>query len=307
MSRATAVLFAGQGAQTVGMMADLYRKNAICKQLMDRAASALGWDIRAISFSGPEAALTRSDKCQPAVFLAAYAAFKALMEQAPFTPLAAAGLSLGEWTALCAAGVLGFEDTLRVLEARGRFMQEACDEHPGGMVSIIGLALDKIEEVAKVSGMEVANLNSPVQTVLSGPKSAVPQAEKIAKELGARMAVVLNVAGAYHSTMMQSAARKLEEFLKPMVFSAPAFPVVSNVTGLPHTEPDEIKRLMIRQVTSRVQWVSTIQWCQARGVGCYIEFGPGKVLTGLVKRIDPNAALMNVHDVPSLAAAIAAK
>jgi [acyl-carrier-protein] S-malonyltransferase len=300
------MLFAGQGAQVVGMMADLYREAAPCRDLMDRAAAALGWDIRALCFSGPESELTRSDRCQPAVFLAGYAAFKALLARVPLVPAGAAGLSLGEWTALCAAGVLGFDDTLRVLEARGRFMQEACDEQPGGMVSIVGLPLEKVEEVARASGLEVANLNSPVQTVLSGPRAGIPEAEKKAKELGARMAVVLNVAGAYHSSLMASAARKLEDFLRPLAFAAPAFPVISNVTGQPHTSPDEIKRLMVSQVTSRVQWVSSIAWFQAQGVTRYIECGPGKVLTGLVKRIDPKAALLNVQDVPSLNAAAAA-
>ncbi len=207
----SALLFAGQGAQFVGMAADLAAAFPVCSALFDRASQVLGWNLGALCFKGPEADLTRSDRCQPAVFVAGLAAFRALEARAPgLNWAAAAGLSLGEWAALHAAGVLSFDDTLRVLEARGRFMQQACEERPGGMLCVIGLSGEKLVEVCGRTGVEAANYNSGEQTVLSGERDRIADAGRVALELGAKRAITLNVAGAYHSSLMSSAAARAE-------------------------------------------------------------------------------------------------
>lgn len=298
----TAWIFAGQGAQTVGMGRDLAAAWPSCKALFDRAAETLGYDLAALCVNGPMAALTQTVHCQPAIFLVSAACLEALKqsESAEAPPAAAAGLSLGEWTALYAAGCLSFEDTLRVLAARGRLMQEACDATRGAMLSVIALADEAVLRIAERAGVAVANLNAPGQIVLSGPVEAIAAAEALAKEAGARKTVRLPVAGAYHSPLMQSAADGLRAVLRDVPFQAPAFPVIANVTGSPHGDPASIRDLMVRQVTSSVQWISTVQRMKASGVTRYIEFGPGSVLTGLVKRMDAAASLATVSDVPSL-------
>jgi [acyl-carrier-protein] S-malonyltransferase len=181
-------------------------------------------------------------------------------------------------------------------------MQEACEERQGGMVSVIGLEMEKLREVCARSGAEMANLNSPGQTVLSGEKGKVQEAARLAAEAGARKVVPLNVAGAFHSSLMRSAADKLEPVLAGIEIRAPRFPVVANVTGRPHGGPDEIRQAMLRQITGAVQWISCVEWMRSSGVREYVECGPGKVLGGLIKRIDKDAATHNVQDVPSLKA-----
>ncbi|MBP7830960.1 MAG: ACP S-malonyltransferase [Kiritimatiellae bacterium] len=297
----TALLFPGQGAQAVGMGKDLAESFPECRAVFDTANQVLGFDLAKLCFEGPIETLTLSSNAQPAIFTVSAAGWTALRAQSPGAAFAAcAGLSSGEWAALCFAGAISLEDTLRVLQARGRFMQEACEEQPGGMVSIIGAAPDRIEALCAATGVEAANFNSAEQTVLSGPKDRVADAEKRAAEFGARKAIRLNVAGAFHSSLMASAARKLEAFLGGIAFQAPTIPVFSNVTGQPHGGPDEIRRLMVKQVTSSVRWVSCVEGLRDLGVRAYAECGPGKVLTGLVKRIDKEAALHNIHDRPSL-------
>jgi len=302
-----AVVFAGQGAQAVGMGRDLAEQYPECRALFEKADGVLGYSLSGICFDGPMEELTRADRCQPAVFTVSMACYAALMKEAPGISFAgAAGLSLGEWTALCAAGAVSFEQALEILAARGRFMQEACDERPGGMVSVIGLSLETARQVAASAGVEVANINSPEQVVLSGEKSRIPAAENAAKQGGASRTVVLNVAGAFHSSLMGSAARKLEEKLRSVSFSPPAMPVVSNVTGRPHESAAAMGPAMVRQVTSSVQWVDTVRWFQEQGVAEYVECGPGRVLAGLIKRIDRNAIVHSIQDVSSLKKAVEA-
>jgi len=181
-----------------------------------------------------------------------------------------AGLSLGEWTALHMAGAVTFEDTLRVLQARGHFMQEACEEKKGGMVSIIGLVADKLRDICTETGVEIANLNSAEQTVLSGERQAIEVAERLAKEAGAKKTVILNVAGAFHSKLMASAADKLKYFLAKIDIHQPKIPVVANTTGMPHGGSDEIRQEMVRQVTSSVQWISCVNWFKNNNVSEYV-------------------------------------
>ena len=297
MMKKRAAVFAGQGAQAVGMGKDLAEAFPECAAKFDAASSVLGRDLRKICFEGPIEELTRSSNCQPAIFVVSALCYDMLRRQAPDAAFCgAAGLSLGEWTALYAAGVLSFEDTVRVLEARGRFMQEACDEQAGGMVSVLGLSLDALQAVCASAGVQIANINSPEQIVLSGPKQAVLDAEAKAKAAGAKRTIVLPVAGAFHSRLMEPAARKFEAFLSDVSFRAPAVPVVANVTGQPHGAPDAIKAAMVQQITSSVQWVASVEWFRHGGVTEYVEFGPGKVLAGLIKRIDAAAVAHNVAD-----------
>lgn len=300
-----AILFPGQGAQAVGMGKDLAAHFPACRELFDRAGQVLGYDLARICFEGPDEELTRSDHAQPAIFVVSLAAYAALKERKPDLAVAAvAGLSSGEWAALHVAGVVSYEDALRVLEARGRFMQQACQQVPGGMVSVIGLSADALQGICDRTGWQIANLNSPEQTVLSGPKDKIGEVESLAKEGGAKRAIPLNVAGAFHSRLMAGAARHLGEFLGTVTLSAPQVPVVSNVLGRPFESVEEIRQRMVEQVTHSVRWVEDIQWMQGLGVDTYVECGPGKVLSGLVKRIDKQAAILNIQDNSGLEAAI---
>lgn len=302
----TAILFPGQGAQQVGMGRDLAERDPECRALFDAASEVLGYDLARICFDGPEAELTRSDHAQPAIFTVSVAAYAALRRAAPNRIFeAGAGLSSGEWTALHVAGVLSFEDTLRVLEARGRYMQKACEENNGAMLSVIGLTLDQLENICREADVELANLNSPEQTVLSGAAEHIERAEMLAKDAGAKRALRLNVAGAFHSRLMESAARQLGEFLETISFSGPEMTVVSNVTGTPFESVDDIKRRMVEQVRQSVRWVDGIRWMQAAGIGEYVECGPGRVLAGLVKRIDKQAVIHNIQDHSGLEGVLA--
>ncbi len=295
-----AILFPGQGAQFVGMGKDLAEALPACRALYDRAADVLGYDLADISFQGPLEKLTVSAHAQPAIFVHSVAAWTAWQAKRPTAYGCMAGLSSGEWTALHLAGVIGFEETLKVLEARGRFMQEACEERPGGMLSVIGAAPEVLEKLCAETGVEMANLNSPEQTVLSGPREGIEKAEQAAKAMGIRKAIRLNVAGAFHSTLMRPAAAKLEAFLGRVSLAAPAFPVVSNVTALPHGDGASIGKAMVAQVYSPVRWYQGIHWMQGQGVRQYLECGPGKVLCGLVKRIDKEARLSSIQDLAGL-------
>jgi [acyl-carrier-protein] S-malonyltransferase len=302
-----AVVFPGQGAQAVGMGRELAEAVPESRALFDRAAEVLGYDLAKLCFEGPIEKLTDSSHAQPAIFVVSIACLRAFESRARGAAFAAsAGLSSGEWAALCAAGAISFDDAVRVLRARGEFMQEACRERPGAMTSVLGLAEGELDRVCAESGAEAANFNSPEQTVLSGPKDAIERAERLAATAGARRVLRLNVAGAFHSSLMESAARRLDEFLRGIPFLSPRFPVVSNVTGLLHGSPDEIRRLMVRQVTSSVRWVSCVRTLQQAGIRRYVECGPGKVLTGLVRRIDKEAAVHNIQDRSSLEATVGA-
>ncbi len=301
--KSLAWLFPGQGAQAVGMGRDLAEQIPAAAAMFRRAGEVLGFDLARVCFEGPEAELTRSDRAQPAIFVVSAACAEALTLAKPGLAWAfTAGHSLGEWTALYAAGVVSFDDALRVLQARGRFMQQACEQNPGAMLAVLGLPREAVEQVAARSGAEVANFNEPAQTVLSGTREAIDAAERVAVELKAKRAVRLPVAGAFHSSLMKPAADQLAGLLAGIDFKAPRFPVMSNATGAPHGGPDETRQAMVRQVTSSVRWVDIVQYLAAQGVGRYVECGPGRILTGLVKRIDREAELHTISDLPGLQA-----
>ena len=301
-----AIIFSGQGAQFVGMGKDLADACRDCRGLYEKADEVLGYELSKICFEGPAEELTKSNHCQPAIFVTSIACYQALKGMVGDLSFAGtAGLSLGEWSALHAAGALSFEDTLRVLEARGRFMQEACAASDGAMLSIIGLDMPALETICEASGVTIANLNSSAQTVLSGERAAIEKATALATEAGAKRAIPLNVAGAFHSPLMIPAAERLAETLAGVTFNAPTMPVLANVTGLPH-DPANIGDAMIKQVTGAVHWYPSIEWLADQGVDTYIECGPGKVLTGLIKRIAKGASLHNVQDAATLESTAAA-
>ena len=286
---------------------DFAEADAEVMSLFDKADSILGFDLKKICFEGPAEELTKSNICQPAIFVTSYAAYLSLKKRKNVDFDCAAGLSLGEWGALCAAGVLDFDSTLKVLEARGRFMQEACEAQPSGMIAIVGASAEQLSELCAKTGCTVANINSSAQQVLSGSKDAIAQAAAVAKELGIKRALPLATAGAFHSKFMEIAREKLVEVLDGIAFAAPKMTVLSNVTGQPHSDdPGEIKAMMLRQVTETTNWAADVECAKALGCTTFVEFGPGKVLSGLVKKIDPSLAVLNVGDAASLEATIAA-
>ncbi len=300
-------IFAGQGAQVPGMGRDFAEADAEVMALFDKANAVLGFDLKKTCFEGPAEELTKSNICQPAIFVTSYAAYLSLQKKRPTAFAAAAGLSLGEWGALCAAGVLDFDSTLKVLEARGRFMQEACEAAPSGMIAIVGATPDQLAQLCERSGCTVANINSAAQQVLSGSKESVAKAAEVAKELGIKRAIPLATAGAFHSPFMAPAREKLAPVLDTVDFSAPKFPVLSNVTGKPHSsDPGEIKALMLEQVTGTTNWAADVEAAKALGGTRFVEFGPGKVLSGLIKKIDASLVTCNVGDLASLDATVAA-
>ncbi len=299
-------IFAGQGAQVPGMGKDFAEADAEVMGFFDKANAVLGFDLKKICFEGPAEELTKSNICQPAIFVTSYAAYLSLQKKRKVDFSCAAGLSLGEWGALCAAGVLDFDSTLKVLEARGRFMQEACERAPSGMIAIVGATPDQLVSLCDKTGCTVANINSSAQQVLSGSKDAIAQAAIVAKELGIKRAMPLATAGAFHSPFMASACEKLAPVLDSITFNAPKIPVLSNVTGKPHSsDPGEIKAMMIEQVTGTTNWAADVEAAKALGCTTFVEFGPGKVLSGLIKKIDPTLETLNVADVASLEATAA--
>ena len=300
-------IFAGQGAQVPGMGRDFAEADSEVMALFDKANAVLGFDLKKICFEGPAEELTKSNVCQPAIFVTSYAAYLMLQKRKPTEFACAAGLSLGEWGALCAAGVLDFDATLKVLEARGRFMQEACAATPSGMIAIVGATPDQLQALCEATGCTVANVNSAAQQVLSGSKDAIAAAAVKAKELGIKRAIPLATAGAFHSPFMQSAREKLAAVLETVSFNPPKFPVLSNVTGEPHSDdPEVIKATMLEQVTGTTNWAKDVETAKSLGATTFVEFGPGKVLSGLVKKIDATLVTTNVADMASLEAAVAA-
>jgi [acyl-carrier-protein] S-malonyltransferase len=311
----TALLFAGQGAQVVGMGKDLAEQFPSAKAWFERANAALGYDLAGICFNGPEAELTKTENAQPGIFLVSWVAFQLLKERvqglksnvqgqsAALDFQATAGLSLGEFTALTAAGAMSFEDGLRVVRQRGKFMQEACEATRGGMAAVIGLDEAPTREVCAEAGVVLANLNCPGQLVISGEAEKIAKAVELAKAKGAKRAIPLPVAGAYHSPLMANAQPKLQAELAKINLSAPNVPVISNVTAQPHGAPGEIATRLVEQVTSSVLWESSMRYLLAQGFTRFIELGPGTALSGFTKRIDKGAQMLNVSDAASLDAA----
>ncbi|HZN63651.1 MAG TPA: ACP S-malonyltransferase [Planctomycetota bacterium] len=279
-----AVVFAGQGAQAVGMGKALCERHAPARALFDTASKVLGFDLAQVCFEGPAERLNRTDVCQPALLVHAYAVAHAHSFEG-LEIVAAAGLSLGEYTANLFAGALDFETAVDLVRKRGAWMQEACDATPSGMVSVMGLDLAKVRAaISGVDGVGVANVNSPGQTVISGPNAPLAQASEACKAAGAKRCIPLKVAGAYHSQVMAPAQEKMRAELAKAKFAAPRMPVVVNVTGQPAREPEALRSALGDQVCGSVLWEDCVRTMASLGATKFIEFGPGKVLAGLIKK-----------------------
>ncbi|MDP4996342.1 MAG: ACP S-malonyltransferase [Akkermansiaceae bacterium] len=301
------ILFSGQGAQKIGMARDWVESSATARDLAKQADEALGYSLTDIMFNGPEESLTATSKCQPALYLHGLIGLALLKERLPnFQPAAAAGLSLGEFTAHAAAGTFSFIDGLKLVSQRGTFMEEACNATDGSMAALIGGDEEKVRELAAAADVDVANLNAPGQIVISGLSANIDDAVAKAKEFGIRRAIKLNVAGAYHSRLMASAQEKLAAELSGTTITSPPIPVVANFTAAPVASEDEIRSTLTSQVTGSVRWIESIQHLVSQGHNNFIEIGPGKVIAGLVAKIAPEAAVISVEDLPSLEAAIEA-
>jgi [acyl-carrier-protein] S-malonyltransferase len=294
-------LFAGQGAQVVGMGKGLAEQFPTARAGFDRANAVLGYDLAGICFNGPEVELTKTENAQPGIYLVSWVALQLLRERVPGLQFhATAGLSLGEFTALAAAGAMSFEDGLKVVRQRGRFMQEACEVTKGGMAAIIGLDEAPTREVCAEAGVTLANLNCPGQIVISGEADRIAKACELAKAKGAKRALPLPVAGAYHSPLMASAQPKLDAALAAISLNAPTVPVMANVNAHPHGAPADIRKRLVEQVTGSVLWEASMRHLLAQGFTRFIELGPGAALSGFMKRIDKNAEMLNVADGASL-------
>lgn len=292
-----AFVFPGQGSQFVGMGKDLYENNALAKELFDKADEILGFNITDIMFAGTDEQLKQTNVTQPAVFL--HSVISALCLGDDFKPAMVAGHSLGEFSALVAAGALSFEDGLKLVAARANAMQKACEANPGTMAAIIGLSDEKVEEVcSEVSAdgqiVVAANYNCPGQLVISGNVEAVNAACEKLKEAGAKRALPLKVGGAFHSPLMQPAKDELQAAIEQTEFVAPSCPVYQNVDAKAHTDAAEIKANLTAQLTSPVRWTASVQAMIAAGADDFTECGPGKALQGMIGRIDKNVAVKGI-------------
>ncbi len=296
-----AFIFSGQGAQCVGMGKDLVAASKAAAAVFEEADKVLGWSVSSICFDGPEEKLTETRNCQPAIYTMSAAALAAFKERFPnVEPAACAGLSLGEYGALYAAGFFGFAEGLKLLARRAELMDEACKATNGAMASVLGGEPAVIAEVCAANGIDVANLNCPGQIVISGVAEGVAKAVEELKAKGFRKVIPLKVAGAFHSRLMKSAGEKLAEPLSKAVVAAPRVPVAQNFTGKLESDVAAIKGNLVSQVAGSVRWEDCVKSISASGVDTFIEFGPGAVLTGLVKRIDSTKALFNVGKAEDL-------
>ncbi|WP_415907262.1 ACP S-malonyltransferase [Oleiharenicola sp. Vm1] len=298
-----ALLFAGQGAQKVGMGKSLYDGSAAARALYDQANQVLGWDLKRLSFEGPEADLTQTKVCQPALFVHGLAVVAALKERGKLPDVKfALGLSLGEVTALTAAGVFDFATGLKVVARRGELMQQACEKSVGGMAAIIGEERAKVYELCREFDIEAANFNAPGQIIVSGEKAKVDALVAAAKDKGLKRVMPLNVAGAYHSRLMEPARAEFAAFLEGVAFHRPAFTVFTNTTGQAVSEPADIRAALVKQVVSSVLWEDCMRSAVAAGATEFWECGPGGVLAGLARRTEKAWVVKSFNELSELPA-----
>ncbi len=291
-----ALLFPGQGAQAVGMGKELAETFPQARACFEEADTILGTALSQLCWEGPAETLTRTEHCQPALYVTSMAALAALESElkSKLTPAAGAGLSLGEYTALAAAGAVGFAEGLKLVQLRGQAMEEAAQAAPGTMGSVMGLELEVLQEICSETGAQVANLNSPGQIAISGAPEAVEAASAKAKSKGAKRVIALQVGGAFHSRLMEPAAERLQAALEQTPIAPARYPVFSNVTGDVHGKPDQIRTLLVQQMTSAVQWEACVRQMLKAGIKTFLELGSGTVLKGLMRKIDPEAEVISV-------------
>ncbi len=294
-------VFSGQGAQTVGMGKDLFEQSPAAAAIFKEADSVLGWSVSDVCFNGPETKLTESRYCQPAIYTMSAACLAAFTEKKPdIKPLASAGLSLGEFAALYSAGTFSFTDGLRLVAKRAELMDECCKKAKGGMATILGGDLAAIRQICQECDIDVANLNCPGQVVVSGAEEKVTKAVSVFKEKGFKKVIPLKVAGAYHSRMMKDAGDALKPVLEGTNMKDPVIPVAQNYVGSCVKSVCEIRSNLVSQVAGSVKWEDCVKSILSTGADTVIEFGPGNVLTGLVKRINANVAAFNINGTASV-------
>ncbi|ADM69684.1 Malonyl CoA-acyl carrier protein transacylase [Paenibacillus polymyxa E681] len=302
----TAFIFPGQGSQVVGMAKDAYEAVPAATEVFRQADERLGFALSTLIFEGPDTALKQTSNTQPALLTASIALYEAFKEKMGIHPDYVAGHSLGEYSALVASGVLAFEDAVEIVRTRGEFMEQAIPDGQGGMAAVLGADREALAALCRditESGqlVELANINCPGQIVVSGTKEGVAAVAERVKEAGGKRAITLEVSGPFHSSLMKEAATKLSSKLGAVTFSTAQIPVVANVTAKPVREGSEIRQLLVDQVYSPVLWEDSVAWLLEQGVDTFVEFGPGSVLTGLVKKIDKTVKLYNISSLESFA------
>ena len=296
-----AFIFPGQGAQCVGMSKDFYNSFAESKEIFDDAQSIVDFDILKLCFDGPLEELSLTNISQPAILTASIAALQALRASGiNVTPDYVAGLSLGEYSGLVAAKSISFQTAVALVAKRGKFMQQASELNPGSMLSLLGLDIDKVSEITKETGTFIANLNCPGQIVISGKNDNLKAAEVLAKEKGAKRVLPLNVSGPFHTELMQEVSQKLENELVKTKVKEPACNVVFNVTGDIEGAPDMIKVNLSKQVSQTTYWQKSVEYMANNGVSVFFEIGPGQVLKGLLKRINPDLKVYNIGSLEDI-------
>jgi len=291
-------IFPGQGAQYVGMGKEIHDKFSSARAIFNTANKTLGFDLTKLCFEGPEEKLKPTINCQPAIFTVSIACLQALKSHHKFRkirPRFAAGLSLGEYSALAAADAFSFADALRLIRQRAEFMEEEARKNHGKMAALIGLDYEMVRSICGRTGAEIANLNCPGQIVVSGHAHAIEKAVEIAKEKGAKKTVILEVSGGFHSFLMKDAGKRLAELLNRTHIKNIRMPVISNVTAYHQQTADEIRNNLIEQVSSSVRWEGSIIYMISAGITEFLEIGPGKILKGMLRRIDPNLKVYNIE------------
>jgi len=299
-----AYVFPGQGSQSTGMGLDLYDSYPSAKAVFDEADASLGFPLSRICFEGPDEELTKTHNVQPAILAVSIACLKAIGEDAIVnfpSPTFVAGHSLGEYTALVAAGALGLADAVLLVRERGRLMYKAGLKNPGSMLAVIGLDEETVKDISLHSGTEISNINCPGQIVISGATQALAEADKLARARGARVLIPLKVSGAFHSALMEPVIAEFSKIVSNVRFQPPSIPVISNVTARPLTDADSIKEELVKQLRNCIQWQGSVEYMVHSGGTSFYEIGPGRVLSGLIRRINSELRTFNISGVEDIA------